>query len=396
MKKLSRTLAILIATTAFIGCEKGIQEPAPYTDPSTLVSVSQFGWLQFNSSAHARSIIDHLIEEDSLYEANNDTWIGAVDTTLTQAQIDSIFQYNNYQPDYVYLSFENSQSGFVSLRQQYDFLEDVYLSSQTISSTLDNMPDHALDYRGLNSIVNSNGEYQIGDFVYFTLPDGFTFFVHEDSINSGNISTLRSISLSDFTSSSITDSIYSPTELAGFNDDYTGGDMVYIVVPVWAAIPVYVGCNYWNILFPPSSGSTDCRFFDRQKDWIVVSSQEKLYYKTFFGPSGFGHFSTADLTHYDFINGKLKKTRAHIGVKTICPFLEKDEDCENGFINYRNIPNNCSNMYDPSCNRNSLSKHEGHTSYLWHMSNTVKIKNNTRYTNFYLDNSVLLQVYNQW
>ena len=120
MKKKSSLLAILLAIIAFVGCKKEVEDPELYTDPSTLVSVSQFGWLQFNDAAHALSIVDQLIQKDSVYEANHDSWMGAIDSSLTQGQIDSIFAYNNYQPDYTYLSFENSHSGFVSLRQQYD------------------------------------------------------------------------------------------------------------------------------------------------------------------------------------------------------------------------------------------------------------------------------------
>lgn len=400
MKKKPSLLAILFAIIAFVGCKKEVEDPELYTDPSTLVSVSQFGWLQFNDAAHALSIVDQLIQEDSVYEANNDSWMGAIDTSLTQGQIDSIFAYNNYQPDYTYLSFENSHSGFVSLRQQYDYLEDVYLSSQQLNSTLDNIPNHALNFRGLNSVTNSKGECQIGDYVFFTKPDGFCFFVHADSISASNISDLRGLSASNYSNGVILDSIYSPTELANFNQEYTGGDVVYLVEPIsvtigMSLIPAYIAYNIWQFLDPAYDPGENCRFRNEKYDQYTISSTEKLKLKTNFGPTFIGHWSSSDIDHVEYINNKWKKTRATIGVKTICPYLNASDDCDNGLTLWRNIPKNCSNMWDLSCYRSSWSKHEGHTNYLG-AANSKKIHNNTRHTYFYYNRNVISTLYNVW
>ena len=400
MKKKSSLLAILFAIIAFVGCKKEVEDPELYTDPSTLVSVSQFGWLQFNDAAHALSIVNQLIKEDSVYEANNDSWMGAIDTSLTQGQIDSIFAYNNYQPDYTYLSFENSHSGFVSLRQQYDYLQDVYLSNQPTTSIPDVMPDHPLNYRGLNSILNSKGECQIGNYVFFTLSDGFCFFTHADSINSTSITALRSISPSDFASISISDSITSSTTLSSFNQEYTGGDVVYKIDPDSLGVfdegagAIYTSKRWWRIFY--QDPGDNCRYYDGQSDQYNINSQEYLEYNTVFKSTLLGHYSNAKIVHIENVNGNWKKTRAQIGVKTICPMIERDDDCDNGFILYRNIPRNCSNMYDPTCYRSSWSKKEGHTSHTSFRSNRVKIKNNTRYTAFYYNRSVFDTLYNVW
>lgn len=396
-------------------CNKNIStEPEFYTDPTSLVNVSNYGWLQFDDPDHLNSVLEQLTKSDSAYEANHDSWIGSIDDSYTQEQIDSIFEVNNYTPDYIYTSFENNQTGFVSLRHQYDFLEDAYLASLQIGESInaDNYPDHALNFTGLNSIVNSKGEYQVGDYVVFTFPEEEgNFVIHIDSINDSNIDFIRNIEFSDFSNFTITDTLYpndpiNQSILQGTNEagvfiqykteDSQGNDF-YLTY-------IFTILNDWA----NGTNSEDCRTKHRKKDNVSITGHE-FYCVTRFGRHlFFGHNSHAKIVHHEIINGKRKKARADLGLKTVNPYLYVSENCKTGQIKTdKDFPNYCSpsniNCYGSDfkkefSHRTTMPMDPTHVAngYSASNNNDTKIRNNTRYTKFYFEGNVILTLYNKW
>ena len=408
--------ALIATIIAVQSCNKDVPpQPEFYTDPTTLVNVSSYGWLQFDNPDHLNDVLEQLTKSDSAYEANHDSWIGSIDDSYTQQQIDSVFEANNYTPDHIYTSFENNQTGFVSLRHQYEFLEDVYLASLAIGESInaDDYPDHPLNFTGLNSVVNSKGEYQVGDYVVFTFPEEEgNFVIHIDSINNSNIDFIRSIEFCDFNNYTIIYTLYPNDSLnqsirqgAGeadtfiqYKTDGSSGNQFILVI-------YFMKLNDWA----NGSNSADCRTKHKAKK--VVSSIPGHEFKcvTRFGRHlYFGHNSRAKIVHHEIKNGKRKKAKADLGLKTVNPYLYVSEDCINGTIKTdKDFPDNCTPS-NTNCYGSDFKKKYSHRTKMpmdpTHITNgnsasnnnDTKIRNNTRYTKFYFEGNVILTLYNKW
>jgi hypothetical protein len=411
MKLTFKLLTVLsVASLLTFSCKKEANDdPDLYVNPATIVNVSQFGWLQFDSPDHLNELVDELAVSDSTYEAQHDYWRGAIDSTYTQHQIDSIFNHHNYETDYIYTSFENSRTGFVSLRHQYDFLEDVYLASLPTNGSIniDLFPDHQLNWPGINSIANSFGEYQVGDYVVFNLPEGISFLLHEDSINSSNISEIRSLTKNDLVNATISDTLTAPTEINLIMQGSSDPELFEIVVVIGVAgktIAIYTLGHTVDYLWGVTND--DCKTIDREKDRKTIG-QHEFVCVTRFGTHYFlGHRSKAKIKHFERVNGKLKKRRADLGLKTINPYIFTSDNCEVSNQNWdKNYPN-CSGT-NTACYGSGYAKRLTHVTKMpkdpnntnlhnTTSNNDTKIIENTRHTHFYYNGNIILTLYNIW
>ena len=398
----TKLLLTAIAATLLIAqsCNKNTSfEPEFYTDPTSLVNVSNYGWLQFDNPDHLNSVLEQLTKSDSAYEANHDSWIGSIDDSYTQEQIDSIFETNNYTPDYVYTSFENNQTGFVSLRHQYDFLQDAYLATCT-EVNIDDFPDHELNYRGINSVVNSKGEYQVGDYVVFNLPEDISFMMHIDSISSDKISEIRSLEKSNFNNVAFKDTIVDYNVLDSiYQGDADQPELFGVIITLSVGtIVVYVTAATVDYL-DGFNNNPDCRKNDKEVGEQIVGTQHKFICKTKFKRLLFGsHRSMAKIIHIENINGKEKRTKANMGLMTYSPYMWASEDCATGNFKFdRNFPltHEINKKFshvdimptDPS-NPPGLSNPSS--------NNDVKILKGVRYTDFYYNGTKILTLTNVW
>lgn len=90
-----------------------------------------------------------------------------------------------YEEDAVYKSFEN-HFGYKSLRSELDSSESVWLSD-SLPDTL-NIPDHIIGDVQVQTIMNEQGAFYVGNDLYMVRPNGDAY-----KINGGSVSIMQSI-----------------------------------------------------------------------------------------------------------------------------------------------------------------------------------------------------------
>jgi hypothetical protein len=157
------------------------------------------------------------------------------------------------------------------------------------------------------------------------------------------------------------------------------------------------------------SNSTDCRTKHKAKEVVSDIPGHEFKCVTRFGRHlYFGHNSRAKIVHHEIKNGKRKKAKADLGLKTVNPYLYESDDCTSGQIKTdKDFPSFCSPS-NTNCYGSDFKKKYSHRTKMpmdpTHVANgnsasnnnDTKIRNNTRYTKFYFEGNVILTLYNKW
>jgi hypothetical protein len=380
--------ALIATIIAVQSCNKDVPpQPEFYTDPTTLVQQSSYGWLIFNSPQELDNVLNHLKYEDSVYEASHQTWAGTVNTTMSQEQIDSIFNFNNYETEHAYISFENTKNGFISLRHQLSFEEDLWLAQNTLTEN-SVLPDHPLNVEGFGSLVNSTGEYQVGNEVVFNSRDGLSILVHQDSLSPSLISKIRTLTINDSIHIEFVDTLSgqlamdmarsaTPTKKFGnfkYNDGNTHFSFKSSIV-LWRWNPDPILCKYKNK--------------EVTKPKISVGINDYVYGKSRVHNPMFAKKTVSVVMKYfeSKSSGGHKVVIKEMASDTYLQLLSHDEHCFNSPNKYFSSPS--------SINYKLVKKYKHSEATSWgHWD--VKMLNGLSYTDFYLEGTYLFTLTHAW
>ncbi len=297
------------------------------------------GWLKFSDGNAFRSTLSILEVADSVYEDSHSITFNLITPGLAPHQVDSIYQYHNYSEGAPLDQFENNFQNFISLRSKLSVDEQNWLSAS--GSTLDYSiePSHSLDIDYLNCLVNSNGEVQVGNNVYFFNKEGNCIVSPRSSINTINIATIRQVAKDGYlpssvtTTTTITDTALLSEILHGVNGMYnSNSDPEYVVQVVivinGVAIMLYIIEDIGTWFDDLDGGEEDCKFKHVVNDKITISSTEEYRLKSKFG--GWivvGQYSFGRISHFEYINGKWEKTPSQMGFYIETPYKNRGTDC---------------------------------------------------------------------
>jgi hypothetical protein len=389
----------LLTITAFsflsIGCSKSelITSHSTYRIGNVPnATYDSMGWLKFQNGDALRATLAILEVADSSYEADNHTIFEIITSGMEPYQVDSIYQHYGYLEGAPIEQFENTYPDFTSLRHKLDNDEANWLFNAGSTLNLESEPDHPLNVPYINSLLNENGEIQVGDYVHFFKNDGHTLAIKRDYLNVDNINNVRNaINAIDYNNLIIQDTLVNPDSLSVIL--YGGGNITpdpsaqSFTVVITIAGSSYILANVYNAI-QGIGLSNECKFCHTIRDSISSSNHIYSLKSKFCGTFLIGQFSSASIKHYEYSNNKWKKAKANMGIYNFTPMRFNTIGCDGDIDDVSEIgsPNS---PFTRVWKNVSKTKNVG----VYH---SRSIKSNERFTKFYIDGNLVKQLNNIW
>lgn len=349
------------------------------------------GWLKFQNGDALRSTLAILEVADSSYEAENSTIFEIINSGMEPYQVDSIYQYYGYSEGAPIEQFENTYPDFTSLRHKLDTEEENWLFNSGTTLNLETEPDHPFNVSYYNSLLNAGGEIQVGDYVHFFTNDGHGVAIKRNALDSDNISSVRNaINALDYNNLAIQDTLSNPDSLAVI---LYGGNIIpdpsaqSFTITITIAVGSYVIANLYNAVEGVNLND-ECKFCNTVRDSITSTNNIYSFKSKYCGTFLIGQFSSASIKHFEFINNKWKKVKTNMGIYNYTPMRFTTNGCNGSIDDIDEIGST-----NTPFTKVWKNVHKTHYVGIFH---SRSIKNNERFTKFYVNGSFVKQLNNIW
>lgn len=133
-------------------------------DPYAAI-IKQDGMLKFQSSTHLRQVLAALEQEDDNWNDAFEAQWGYLSDSLYNAKAEEL----NFNEDQALINFENRFT-LTSLRARISTAEDVWLDTPNASESADPDLKTTVDDDIFRALINTNGEFRIGDSIFVEKP----------------------------------------------------------------------------------------------------------------------------------------------------------------------------------------------------------------------------------